>query len=650
MVRHCVCVSAAFRYDVRTAASVPPTIRHLDGLTAFFHEQRVRSDPYGPAASPRSASLPLTVRSLPRCVQRLRLERVHSTGLLAAPSLMDGSSAASPSSPSPRTLIRVEVAFERSSVDLSVPASSAAGAASPAPSSTAGEGEECGWRDTSLDAAASFGLMWGPVSDPLAELTLTALWPFFPEAAFTESAVYTDLDPMHAPDWHLRLHWADDGDGHHEGAGGIDQAQTPYAAALQALMEVASRARDVPSLTQVAGGDSGSAQQQQQQAETGSGARTTPPKRAGASASRSSSGSPPPSSSSPSALGAILAVQSSLAAHIESAQLAALYGETPSADYVDAVMRALMDIDADERRTKVPSSSSTEERNPRAASSSLDPPRALCPYGSLLSLLVVQLCRLHARGQLSVRSCAVLWLEFVNECRYHFEAGLDLPHLSTSSELPDYSACVVQQKLQTLQRCIQLQRQRRDHQEREQQQQQQRAAQPMDIDRVAATAASPELGSAPSDPLAEGWQTTDVRVVDCQDERPFSDADVDEGIEFDPKQQPRGVLHALGDERLLLSVVRARTGDAGAQSALYSASVCTTVCVSVSVFRAVSTVRCMSPCLSRRCRRRRTSWRRRRRCTRGWPTRSRRTRCGARRRSRHSARTWRPSRRPTRER
>ena len=538
------------------------------------------------------------------------MERVHHSGLLDEGSLLSCLSC--------RVLVRVAFTFDQSSIDSAIGAGTASSTVSPPSSSssspsflTGAAGEEVvKWRDASLDSTVSYGMRWGPVADPIAGLSLTAVWPFSPQSTWTESAEYSDLDPLHAPDWRLKLHWLEDSSAGQRGeaAGGSDSsAQSPYVAALHALMEVEQRAKLLHSLSEVVGVEAAgtgptsySAQQRSAGAPSGSAAVT------GTGATlRSSSASPPPlsssssssSSSSPSsssssrasppsssAMSAIKAVQSSLAAHIESAQLSALYGETPTSDYVDGVMKALMDITEEELVNKTSASSQGEGKGGGGGGgsgagdepplSSLDPPRALCPYGSLLSLLVIHVCRLNEVGWLNVRSVAVLWQEFVNECRYHFEAGLDLPHVS-AGELPDYRSCVLHQKLQTLQRCIALQRQRRDYEKRRREGEE-------DVETREREALQPFASSAPMDDgLADGWQDYDDLKTEPsaeawrgpmkgqqQPSSSSSTASMGEEVEDEDEEEegggdpsssavPRGVLHPLRDERLLLSAATA---------------------------------------------------------------------------------------------
>ena len=540
---------------------------------------------------------------------------MQASGLIAPSVSSDGSHSVVVVS---RCLVRVEFSFDQRSVDVGATAASAplfsssayssalpTSISSAPPSHSASftsEGDECLWRDTSLDASVSYGLMWGPMFDPLAGLSLSTIWPFAPESTWVEGADYTDLNPVHAPHWRLRLKWAeggeDDGDG-----GDFDPSRLPYSAALLALREVAERAREVQALADVLGADSAAFASNQHPPH--SHAALSSSKRAAAAVSRASSASPPPSSSSSSpspsstfspsssrssptsssALGAIKAVQSSLAAHIESAQLAALYGEMPSAAYVDGVMKLIMDIDEDESVKKVSSptgaghngwggaraaftSSSPSSPSP-ASAASLDPPRAPCPYGSLLSLLVVQVCRLHGRGQLNVRSVSALWLEFVSECRYHFEAGLDLPHLDPATDLPDYSACIAYQKLQTLQRCIALQRQRREYSRRKGEGGAVDAAYQLQLPHLTAAPMEDTAAALEGEGLADGWQDfddlqPDRPAMEDHDGRPADgdDADDEDGSAGEEEEAaaahsadraPEGALHPLREERLLLS-------------------------------------------------------------------------------------------------
>ena len=173
------------------------------------------------------------------------------------------------------------------------------------------------------------------------------------------------------------------------------------------------------------------------------------------------------------------------------------------------------------------------------------------------------MCRLHVRRQLNVRSVCVLWTEFVEECRYHFEVGLDLPHVQ-AGDLPDYRSCVLHQKLQTLQRCIALQRQRQEVEKNKAEGQEADAQMPLTPRPPTSVGSSEE---AATDGLADGWQDFDELKADSamdvsEDEEEHKDAAQDEedaGQEDSEEadaaasRPPRGVLHPLRDERLLLS-------------------------------------------------------------------------------------------------
>jgi hypothetical protein len=64
-------------------------------------------------------------------------------------------------------------------------------------------------------------------------------------------------------------------------------------------------------------------------------------------------------------------------------------------------------------------------------------------------------------GLLTVRTVAVLWDEFTTELRYHFEHEKPLPRMY-GSDTPDFSMCILHQKLQQLTRCIRIMASRRE--------------------------------------------------------------------------------------------------------------------------------------------------------------------------------------------
>ena len=436
--------------------------------------------------------------------------------------------------------------------------------------------EVCTWRDTSLDAQTSYSVPWGPVTDPLGSLSLTAVWQAI-DSSFTETASHSDLDALTAPEWRLSVTWREEG---HES----DNAA--YVEALKALVELGQRARQTKSLVEVMGpGETASAvggggnplsTPQKQRGLTKSSSFSSPsPSQTAASSSSSSPVSA--SRASPSAFTAIKAVQSSLQAHIESAHLNAMYGEPLSHDYVDNAMKHLMDIQPDETHRKQPTHPHTSSPpSPASQSAYCDPVRSACPHGSLLSLLVCQLLLLHGKGMLSVRAVAHFWVEFVQELRYHFEAGLVLPHMAAMEDEAgegaggmaggmDYNGCVVWQKMQVLQQCIVVSRQRlhwgKDNNSL--------AATPTTAQE---TAVSTGAKRGQDEELADGWQEFDLpptpkekkqrgdddSMMDTDEEEKKQVAAEEEDEEPAPSitsqqadQQSRGASHPLQSHRLL---------------------------------------------------------------------------------------------------
>ena len=471
-------VGEGWQFHVRSSEAVVERVRWLSGLEEWWEVQR-----------------------------RRQRDRVSECGLIAAPTADDTSSAAEQLSVTVLHTFHLNSTY--SSISSSYPSSM----------------ESCTWRDTSLDAHTSYGVPWGPVTDPLGSLALTAVWQAT-DSSFSETASYSELDAISAPEWRLGVTWRDEG---------RDRDSAAFVEALKALVELGQRARQTKSLADVmgtgetaavAGGGAGGtalSTPQKQRGITKSSSFSTPsPSQTAASSSSSSPSSA--SRASPSAFTAIKAVQSSLQAHIESAHLNAMYGEPLSHDYVDGVMKQLMDIQPDEAHRKQLPYSPTQSTT-SVSPTYCDPVRSACPYGSLLSLLVCQLLLLHGKGLFSVRAVAHFWVEFVQELRYHFEAGLVLPHMAAGdadgdgesgdgavggggSAGMDYNGCVVWQKMQVLQQCIVVSRQRQQWMTD-------------NNGRIAATAAAGEEATAATteakrahdEELADGWQEFDLPPV-----------------------------------------------------------------------------------------------------------------------------------------
>eukprot|EP00899_Mesostigma_viride_P012735 jgi/Mesvir1/21462/Mv03918-RA.1 len=74
------------------------------------------------------------------------------------------------------------------------------------------------------------------------------------------------------------------------------------------------------------------------------------------------------------------------------------------------------------------------------------------PPGSLLATLALHLAGHAWRGAPAVAS---LWVEFVNELRWHWDEGVAIPGMAApQGQAPDLGACLLQQKLELLQQCV----------------------------------------------------------------------------------------------------------------------------------------------------------------------------------------------------
>lgn len=196
-------------------------------------------------------------------------------------------------------------------------------------------------------------------------------------------------------------------------------------------------------------------------------------------------------SQQPSPYFALNTLGATLKQHIESATLNAIHGENIPADVIDAISREIFDAETDEQAEQTApemimdgqpgwkctqcKSNNTEQQIicqnchtarsiPPASplysphplpSTPFDPHSLLVPNCSILSLLVWRLLHTYHSGYLSVRTVALLWTEFLNELRFHFETSIPIPRLY-SEDIPDFQYCLIHQKLQLLQRCIRI--------------------------------------------------------------------------------------------------------------------------------------------------------------------------------------------------
>lgn len=109
--------------------------------------------------------------------------------------------------------------------------------------------------------------------------------------------------------------------------------------------------------------------------------------------------------------------------------------------------------------TTATSDTNTSTSTSTSTSVPLDPPRAVVPYQSLLSQLVIDLCS-QQQHLLTLHSVALLWTTFITRIRTCWETCTSLPCLY-SNDIPDFGYVLVHQKLQLLQRCIRMAQQAR---------------------------------------------------------------------------------------------------------------------------------------------------------------------------------------------
>eukprot|EP01083_Nonionella_stella_P075106 203968_1 len=64
------------------------------------------------------------------------------------------------------------------------------------------------WRAFEDDRDISRGLAWGTRYTPLDSLILRTTWPFFKRGSFIENPVFSDMDPLRAPEWNIHARWS----------------------------------------------------------------------------------------------------------------------------------------------------------------------------------------------------------------------------------------------------------------------------------------------------------------------------------------------------------------------------------------------------------------------------------------------------------
>jgi len=461
------CFGSVARFDQHVGEEVPVSFRHLAGMTEHVNAIRERND----------GRTGLSSHSM---------SHSHSN----AATVQGGTTAPTGAT---RTLISTSFGFQLQTKkwgyqDIGALASlrddgeSDSEESDPSfiPSSTSPPtATSCRWRDVTEDSCISFGTSWGPTLDPVDTLRLQTWWPFFPEGTFVDNAVYSDLEPFKAPNWRVSIEWRRDSSSCNPSYNSF----TPLSNALHHFIAVGQAGSKVASIATILG--SGGTQSETPETLAQS-------EQEGNHAVTAATVQVQPLSN------ALKLVR----AHIEEATQIATHGNMVPEEAVDRILRNLLDIDqvetgsqeddgavgeqaasfaqATSAASAVSSSAGTPPAPPMATTfpfipstprspfsttpypvTPCDPPASshLVHYGSLLSLFVFHLFNLHDDDLLSVRAVASLWSEFVKELRFHFENSLPLPRLC-AKDTPDLKACILQQKLQMLQRCIRIMNER----------------------------------------------------------------------------------------------------------------------------------------------------------------------------------------------
>ncbi|XP_052237519.1 rab3 GTPase-activating protein catalytic subunit-like isoform X2 [Dreissena polymorpha] len=260
-------------------------------------------------------------------------------------------------------------------------------------------------------------LPFGAVEDPVSALNLNCTWPSLSEDMIVENQAYSDLDPMQAPHWSVR----------------IQMTENPQCLLGDYLTRFLALCHRKETLEQLLGnlaqemrpsdstGDIGAALQ-----------RLTEPS---VSYNLPTLASYKPQPSKPTNL---RAQHSPLAEDLVNQIMQYLFPDSIKADSVEARTAA-------------------EEQTGEKTLHTLPKQLKSAPVDGLLIRLSVCLCVLnHNHG--GVLAVAQLWQEFVEEMRYRWEQSILIYGIEAGP--PNLGSCILQQKLQMLNCCIQHRKKR----------------------------------------------------------------------------------------------------------------------------------------------------------------------------------------------
>jgi Rab3 GTPase-activating protein catalytic subunit len=358
-------------------------------------------------------------------------------------------------------------------------------------------------------------LPFGSTSDPVSELNLSTTWPSLAEDVVVDNSVYSDLDPMEAPRWTLRVRY-----GKHTCL--MDECLTHFLKLSDYHQSIEEIIGHIPS---------NSSEPDSKLDIAGALQRLTYPHL-------------------PSGLSGVMNA-TTLAAFSED--------ESPfSSEMMDTIMKYLFQSGED----------CESDLDPRTCEENSVPLYKTAPFHSLTHRLAIALCLAnHNFG--GIRAVAFLWREIGLELRYRWEHGHLLPSLGEGAPNLHYS--LLHQKLQMLNHCI---RQKQKHQATRCQHSKSKLQTAKTLD-VSVSVAKENIDetddnsdSSDNDEFFEAAESPD-QLLELDSKQPTTEADNKQPVtEADNKQpvteadgkQPvtesdgweaEGILHQLGNEVLI---------------------------------------------------------------------------------------------------
>ena len=276
-----------------------------------------------------------------------------------------------------------------------------------------------GWpsRDMWANESQLCDLTFGGSTDSLMSLQLSATWPSVREDSVVDNSVYSDLDPVKAPRWMVRALFQDTDAGGH-----LHAARHRLSSTLSDLLQLCQRSDGLGELLgRNAYQDDEPSAEMQENVRHALHRMTAPAMRA-----------------------------PTLSSLVRNAVTSSALEDLPlETEMLDSIVGALFpDVDTQ-------SSSQPDELNDAVDHDDTAFRRVqykACPSGSLLVRVACVLLKMF-RDRGGLRALAHVWREFVLELRHRYEHNallVDIPQKTS----PDMRHCLLQQKLQMLQCCI----------------------------------------------------------------------------------------------------------------------------------------------------------------------------------------------------